>query len=251
MLPAEHVSASRGERRGRRRSGRPCSGRERELGLEEAVGRAPVGRPRRTRVVVARRTAHVGRADRDHERVVARRETARRSARRRAVVAGRRDDDDAGEPELLDRLSSGSSRKCSTCAECSEKFATRMLYFALFSRIQSAAAITSLVCQPCRPSRRARPAWRPAPHRHSPPPCPRRCPPRTCRARDRRRPSSARERDDVDLGEDPAGEIGAVTRGCPSRRSRSSAAAGTATPSLPRPHSSGQTSVTSTPAAER
>ena len=42
-------------------------------------------------------------------------------------------------------LSSGSLRKLAGLPECSEKFATRMLYRSLFARIHWQAEITSLV----------------------------------------------------------------------------------------------------------
>ncbi len=78
--------------------------RSRELRLLEAVGRVAEGRPRCDGVVGRGRGAVlVGRADRDHERVV-RGSVPGVDREARAVVADRRHDDDAVQPQLLDRL---------------------------------------------------------------------------------------------------------------------------------------------------
>src|SRR5205809_389064 len=77
----------------------------RDLRLPEAVVRVAVSRPERRRVVYRIRIpVHVGRADSDHERIVAGCVGNAAGAVREAVVAGRRDDRDAAEPQLLDRL---------------------------------------------------------------------------------------------------------------------------------------------------
>ena len=77
-----------------------------ELGLREAVEGVAVRGPGRREVVPrADGAVDVAGADRDHERVVARR--VRDAAPERAVVPGRCHDDDAVEPEPLDRLVQG------------------------------------------------------------------------------------------------------------------------------------------------
>ena len=87
------------------------------------------------RVVVLHpgRAADVDRADRDHERVVAGAKSTPLGAVRLAVVARRRDDDDAGDTTAsIDRLVQRVVVEVALPPPWSEKFATRMLYAALF-----------------------------------------------------------------------------------------------------------------------
>ena len=102
-------------------------------GFQKPSGVRPYADHGAARVVLRPRgAADVGRADRDHERVVAGGVVHAARPVGLAVVAGRRHDDDAGDPQLLDRHVQRVEQKWFTAPEWSEKLATRMLYAALF-----------------------------------------------------------------------------------------------------------------------
>ena len=139
------VGALGGERRrGGNRADHVAAGSG-ELGLREAVERVPqADHGAATSSDATERVHDVGCADGDHERVVGRARTARRCAGRRSRSC----------PAAVTTVtpfnqsfstawSSGSKKTLAGLDACSEKFATLMLYWFLFARIQSQAAMTS------------------------------------------------------------------------------------------------------------